>query len=357
MELKGNFRIPEPCHEDWNNMTLETQGRFCASCQRCVVDFTNKSAQEMKAIYDREQGNVCGRVTVNQIRKERPAVRSIWAHWKRIPLRSLQVFAMALLLAFGFSGKADAQVNHPPIMGKIAYVPERTNDKVTIGGRVLDEGGKPATEATVVLSHENGASYEGRTDEKGYYRFIDVPVGTYSISAYQGRQEAYGDGTLKAGRREHQHDLRMETMLIMGELMYVPDELPEEVPLPVDEPIDEGQSPEAVTEEATPFTEDLMAARAPALNAQESIALGGFALRVYPNPAHDRVAVLLEQVGEGKLDFALFDIDGRQLMGGSWTHGMDLRQELSVGMLPSGIYLLRLSAGDEALQRQILKIE
>ena len=37
------FKIDDPCHEDWNQMMPETNGRFCGSCTKSVVDFTGMS--------------------------------------------------------------------------------------------------------------------------------------------------------------------------------------------------------------------------------------------------------------------------------------------------------------------------
>ena len=39
----SNFFIPEPCHENWNKMTPQEQGRHCAVCSKVVVDFTKKT--------------------------------------------------------------------------------------------------------------------------------------------------------------------------------------------------------------------------------------------------------------------------------------------------------------------------
>lgn len=41
------FRIDNPCSQHWEQMTPEAQGRFCASCQKTVVDFTGMSDAEM----------------------------------------------------------------------------------------------------------------------------------------------------------------------------------------------------------------------------------------------------------------------------------------------------------------------
>ena len=41
------LNIAEPCHENWQNMTTQEQGRFCGSCRKSVVDFTMMSDQEV----------------------------------------------------------------------------------------------------------------------------------------------------------------------------------------------------------------------------------------------------------------------------------------------------------------------
>ena len=60
------LRIPEPCHEDWSQMTLSEQGRFCSSCEKEVIDFTQLTR---KQIADKVQsgGQLCGRYRKDQL--------------------------------------------------------------------------------------------------------------------------------------------------------------------------------------------------------------------------------------------------------------------------------------------------
>ena len=47
--------INEPCHEKWDAMTPNTQGAFCKVCAKDVVDFSNKSLQQIKNFFSEER--------------------------------------------------------------------------------------------------------------------------------------------------------------------------------------------------------------------------------------------------------------------------------------------------------------
>ena len=61
--------IPEPCHENWQQMTPNEQGRHCMSCQKTVVDFTLMSDQEILNYISRASSSVCGRFNNDQLNK------------------------------------------------------------------------------------------------------------------------------------------------------------------------------------------------------------------------------------------------------------------------------------------------
>lgn len=68
MNSKSKITIPKPCHENWNAMTPKEKGRFCSSCSKTVVDFTKKSASEIKEyLMDKKQERVCGRFYKKQL--------------------------------------------------------------------------------------------------------------------------------------------------------------------------------------------------------------------------------------------------------------------------------------------------
>lgn len=68
MTEKVNIPIPIPCNENWLVMQTNKQGRFCLSCQKTVIDFTNKSDEEIAETILRHQGKICSRFRQSQLR-------------------------------------------------------------------------------------------------------------------------------------------------------------------------------------------------------------------------------------------------------------------------------------------------
>ncbi|HEX2899456.1 MAG TPA: carboxypeptidase-like regulatory domain-containing protein, partial [Bacteroidia bacterium] len=183
METPSTFKIVEPCHENWNSMTAESQGRFCASCQRCVIDFSNKSRTEMKEIYDREGGDVCGRVKVSQLVSPRPAVRATFS-LRRNGLKSLQLFALALMAAFTlmFSSPAKAQDGPRMVMGKMEYVAPTAR----LEGKVTWDSGESASGVTVRMSQNGTLVATTVTDDQGRFSFAQRHGGEYTVAVEAG---------------------------------------------------------------------------------------------------------------------------------------------------------------------------
>jgi len=69
MKEQTYFHIPTPCHEDWNNMTQQDKGRFCASCSKQVVDFSLMSDQQVLNYFKNTTGRVCGRFANDQLQR------------------------------------------------------------------------------------------------------------------------------------------------------------------------------------------------------------------------------------------------------------------------------------------------
>lgn len=80
---KFSLSVAEPCHQNWQDMTPDQRGRFCASCQKTVVDFTAMSDREIAEFFKTKKGNTCGRFHNDQLNREIvvPQKHSPWARY------------------------------------------------------------------------------------------------------------------------------------------------------------------------------------------------------------------------------------------------------------------------------------
>jgi hypothetical protein len=93
--------IPKPCHENWSSMSPNQQGRFCSSCSKTVVDFTQMSNEEVEHFFVGQKEMVCGRFHNNQLANLRITlpdnllIRRM-AKWKRFLAACLLIFSTTL---------------------------------------------------------------------------------------------------------------------------------------------------------------------------------------------------------------------------------------------------------------------
>lgn len=63
--------IPTPCHENWDAMTPEEKGRFCAVCSKTVRDFTIASDEEIISAFSEPSAkNICGYFDESQLNRD-----------------------------------------------------------------------------------------------------------------------------------------------------------------------------------------------------------------------------------------------------------------------------------------------
>jgi hypothetical protein len=90
--------IPKPCHEDWEAMTPNQQGRHCTACAKTVTDFTVLSDEEVKQFFlHQKEERVCGRFKQEQLHR---IIITLPTNILQITMPRWKQFLTACLLAF-----------------------------------------------------------------------------------------------------------------------------------------------------------------------------------------------------------------------------------------------------------------
>lgn len=130
MEDKFAITIPKPCSADWDAMTPEATGRFCSSCTKSVIDFTDKTTEEIQFYFIKNQGQkICGRFNNEQINRfDLQIPQSVLR--QQMPFH--KAFLLTLFVVMGstlFSCK-----NHDDAsLGEVSVVNDSIENKTTLG--------------------------------------------------------------------------------------------------------------------------------------------------------------------------------------------------------------------------------
>lgn len=170
MFLKYTIDIPEPCDEGWQNMTPSQKGRFCASCQKEVIDFTQLSSSDItRKIKSRK--NLCGRFTKDQLQQN--YTTSSHNNLSRLGI-ALGLGSIITVAQPSFAQekpiKVKTEQSNVRVLGELAET-QTQNDTITITGTVTDEQGLPLAGTNVILKN---TAYGTQTDFDGNFS-IKIP--------------------------------------------------------------------------------------------------------------------------------------------------------------------------------------
>lgn len=148
------YQIENPCNEDWSKMTPVDNGRFCATCNRCVLDLSKATEQEQMELYGKGE---CVTISTKQL-----------AQLNRTSL--IKQFAIASFLIFGSALYSYGEGDYGFDPSQIDLV---VQDSVKVSGQVLRKKAPNKPYAYLVLTCEvNGTEYQAYTDENGFYTFF-----------------------------------------------------------------------------------------------------------------------------------------------------------------------------------------
>ncbi len=188
--MKKNIQIsvPEPCHEKWSSFTRTSEGGFCSSCQKEVIDFTSWSEDRLKLYFKHLSGNTCGRFRKGQLK--------VYTYEKSqtTTLGWLRVFLVSVVVLFT-SRQASAQTpnsRHPTEQ----YQPEVKVGKtqITPSSIIKVSGVVRSPEEGLTLPGTNvefkGTSHKTYTDADGRFTLSlenpdSIPVLVFSFIGFK----------------------------------------------------------------------------------------------------------------------------------------------------------------------------
>lgn len=90
MQDQPTVRLNFTCNRNWEDMTIVENGHFCNDCQKKVVDFTDKTPDEIAAYLISSTTKVCGRFQQSQLSPSRP--KPVWKRWLSAAAMFVTVF-------------------------------------------------------------------------------------------------------------------------------------------------------------------------------------------------------------------------------------------------------------------------
>ncbi|WP_343637253.1 hypothetical protein [Fluviicola sp.] len=177
---KIHYSIPDPCGKSWNDMTPESTGRFCGSCEKSVIDFTAMSDFSIvNYLEEHKNEKVCGRFTKPQLERVYSLNQPVFA--PAFDLRTV-VLGLALTTFSAIHGFAQTETPEPLkidtttliqplVIGTIAYRNLDHTSEKKAQGKIRNHIADFKT-INVVLKTEDGTILETiHPDAKGKFEF------------------------------------------------------------------------------------------------------------------------------------------------------------------------------------------
>ncbi len=130
--MENRISIPKPCHENWDNMLPEEQGRHCLSCCKTVIDFSTWDNESILAYLQNKNGErTCGRFKADQLEQAPAPKEMLIQEVLHSGMPILRKIAAVIVICFGLLQANDTRAQK--VVGKIAVVQPDTTYNHTKG--------------------------------------------------------------------------------------------------------------------------------------------------------------------------------------------------------------------------------
>ncbi|WP_291131927.1 carboxypeptidase-like regulatory domain-containing protein [Flavobacterium sp. UBA7682] len=209
MSNKINISIPQPCHENWEAMTAVDKGKFCASCQKKVHDFTKASDREIVTAFQQNQ-NLCGRFLNTQLDRDLVKTHEKSSIWLATTATIISLIGLGTQESFA-QGSAKIEQTDKKVLGDRDVVAK--NEEIEISGIVSDSIG-PLPGANIVVK---GTKISTQADLEGKYTIL-AKKGDILIFSFVG----YTNVTLPiTGEMKIINTKMKDSVTLQGEVIFI----------------------------------------------------------------------------------------------------------------------------------------
>jgi len=168
MKKPGAVRITvsNPCTENWDDMSPEGKGRFCANCKKTIIDFSNLSEPELYRLFSNDNSIACGRFHNDQLNKRILPATPPNRFSKNLSRAAAALFAFASLESAS-AGESQKNITTTVQLPIEKNPQDRTAGGYIISGQVQDTHGNLLENAKISV----GDSVLAVTGKDGNFEF------------------------------------------------------------------------------------------------------------------------------------------------------------------------------------------
>ncbi|MFC3559579.1 hypothetical protein [Pedobacter jamesrossensis] len=163
-------KIAEPCSQNWDEMENRNENKFCLSCQKCVIDFSGYTNEEIIKTLANADSEICGRLSQTQLNQLNYYLLVIPPN--RSWMKYLGVLAIGASI-FTQDAKATVLDNKVEISMPVSENPKVKTEDIKINrifyGFIFLGKDKPAVGLKLQIKN---TKFTAITDKSGRYQFI-----------------------------------------------------------------------------------------------------------------------------------------------------------------------------------------
>ncbi|HBK71371.1 MAG TPA: hypothetical protein DDZ39_06925 [Flavobacteriaceae bacterium] len=215
MKNQISLEIKTPCTENFNKFQPTSNGGFCASCKKEVIDFTKMNTQEITTYFkNNNTKNTCGQFNKTQLGTENSPFKQEkkLGFFRRIGLACLALFIGNTLQAQGIIKQTENSEDKPSKTSTVNFKKD-----ILVKGNVT-EGSVPLPGVSILLE---GTTIGTETDFDGNFEFLQkLKKGDVLVFSFIGMtsQKVTIDNANSASKIELQVNMKMDSCVLLGKV-------------------------------------------------------------------------------------------------------------------------------------------